>query len=269
MSIGKLIGQGRTGEIYEWDKDKVLKLFFEGYPKTVVEYEYNISQKMVENKLPAPKVYDLIRQENRYGIVYERVNGITMTKYIATKPWKVLRCAKMLAELHLSIQKAVDYDLPSFKDKLLERIEEIDLVEASIKERLKEYIRGLPGGNLLCHGDFHPDNILITNDKNFIIDWVTVAKGNQLSEVARTMVILEFAALPEQVAYFEKIMIGFIRKLFAKGYLKHYLRKTGVSLKEIRKWELPLVAVRLTEYPPQAEKDFLLRYLKENIESIC
>jgi len=108
MEKGKLIAQGRTAEVFEWEKDKILKLFRPGLSKIMIEKEYEISAN-ISNKLSLlPKVYKLIEIDNRSGIIYERINGITMMKVISSKPWKVKKEAQRLAELHKSIQQKVD-----------------------------------------------------------------------------------------------------------------------------------------------------------------
>lgn len=30
-------------------------------------------------------------------------------------------------------------------------------------------IKNLPSGNILCHGDFHPYNIILTSERDFVI----------------------------------------------------------------------------------------------------
>ena len=44
----------------------------------------------------------------------------------------------------------------------------------------------LADGDTLCHGDFHPGNILLSGDGAFIIDFMNVCCGNYLYDVART-----------------------------------------------------------------------------------
>ncbi|MCD2349049.1 MULTISPECIES: phosphotransferase family protein [Clostridium] len=86
--------------------------------------------------------------------------------------------------------------MPKYTDRLKSSISKVDLLSDDIKEKLYNYIDTLPDDNILCHGDFHPDNILITKDNAIIIDWMTAAKGNPLADVARTSVMLKFGNVP-------------------------------------------------------------------------
>jgi len=267
MEKGKLIAQGRTAEVFEWEKDKILKLFRPGLSKIMIEKEYEISAN-ISNKLSLlPKVYKLIEIDNRSGIIYERINGITMMKVISSKPWKVKKEAQRLAELHKSIQQKVDFELPNCKTRLKDNISKTELLQEDIKKRLYDYIDELEDDNILCHGDFHPDNVLITKYGEIIIDWMTATKGNPLADIARTSVMFKFGDVPVK-SYIEKQIINFIRNKFYLEYIKHYIRVTGVKREQIERWELPVAAARLTEWLPKNEKTTLLKFVNMKMENI-
>jgi len=64
------------------------------------------------------------------------------------------------------------------------------------KTFLYKYIKKLPEGNNLCHGDFHPENVLFENDEYYVIDWMTGMQGNIAADVARTEMIIQNAGIP-------------------------------------------------------------------------
>lgn len=267
MEKGKLIGQGRTAEVFEWEQDKILKLFRAGLPKMVIEKEYEISANIYKQLSLVPKVYKLIEIDNRSGLIYERINGITMMKVIASKPWRVKKEAQRLAELHKSIQQKVDFELPNCKTRLKDNISKTELLQDDVKTRLYEYIDELEEDNILCHGDFHPDNVLITKNGEIIIDWMTATQGNPLADIARTSVMFKFGVVPVKM-YIEKQIINFIRNKFYLEYIKHYINLTGVKIEQIEQWELPVAAARLTEWLPQNEKTALLKFINMKMENI-
>lgn len=265
MNVGKLIGQGRTAEVYELEDNKILKLYKQDFPKTAIEHEYKVSSALVNNDIPSPKVYELIEHDNRSGIIYEKISGATMMKIMSAKPWKIAFYAKKLAELHCSIQKTIDCDLPEYKDKLLENINITDLLSDDIKKKLNAYIDTLGDGNILCHGDFHPDNIIMSAGKSIVIDWMTATKGDPLADVARTVVLFKYAAIPEEKSFIEKKIIGFVRNKFLNEYLKHYIKISCAKPADIEKWELPIAAARLIEWVPKSEKERLIKYIRQNL----
>jgi len=267
MEKGKLIGQGRTSEVFEWGQDKVLKLFRIDLPKTAIENEYKVSINIYKQLNLTPKAYELIEIDNRSGIIFERINGITMMHIVASKPWKVKKEAQRLAELHRSIQQKVDFQLPKYKTRLKDNISTTELLLDDAKTRLYEYIDELEDDNILCHGDFHPDNILITKNGEIIIDWMTATQGNPLIDIARTSIIFKFGVVPHKT-YIEKQIINFIRNKFYLEYIKHYIKLTGVKSEQIEQWELPVAAARLTEWLPNDEKVTLLNFINIKMKNI-
>ena len=258
MEKGRLIGRGRTAEVYEWGENKVLKLFQATFPKNAIENEFEISMELWKKDLPVPEVDSLIELENRLGIVYERVAGRTMLAELSAKPWKVVENARKMAELHKSIQIEVNTPIPSEKDRLQQAINNSEMLTDQIKANLFAYLENLPESNILCHGDFHPDNIIISTDKMVIIDWITAAIGDPLSDAARTSVIFKYALAPDHKSKLETGIINFVRGKFFDEYLKHYRRLTGVSKESIEQWEVPIAAARLIEWVPHQEKERLL-----------
>ena len=103
MTIGRLIGKGRTAEVYEWEKNRVVKLYREEIDNNVIENEYRMSREIFKMNIPTPEVFNLIEHDNRLGIIYERVYGYTMTESLLKKPWTLAKGAKRLAEIHNSI----------------------------------------------------------------------------------------------------------------------------------------------------------------------
>lgn len=267
-SIGKLIGVGRTAEVYEWGDDEVLKLFNEGFPYSVVENELQISLELYNQSLPVAKAYYCVEHEGRYGIVFERINGISMLKKLSQKPWKLFHEGKKLAELHLAIHKSNKADIPNYKDQLIKDINlTINLMDQE-KERIKGYLKSLPDGNTLCHGDFHPDNLLFSNGRYYIIDWLTAKRGASAADVARAKVLLRFADISHLKSNIQKLFIGYSRRIFLQTYMNHYTKGSPIKLEEIEMWVLPIAAARLNEHLLIAEKEAILRYIREKLTTI-
>ncbi len=263
---GELIGQGRTAEIFQWGEGKILKLFRKDMPQKLANYEYEKSL-IINNKIEnTPKVYELMDEDGRNGIVYEQINGKTMMQILASKPLEVKKQAKIMAELHKSIQIEVDFKLPQYKENLKYNISRTTLLSEKIKTNLYLYIEELPDDNILCHGDFHPDNVIITEDNPIIIDWMTASKGSATADIARTSIILKYSDIPIK-SYFKKKVITFIRKKFLSEYMKHYIRISGENIKQIEKWELPIAAARLSENPPEVEAEALLNFINIKIKN--
>jgi len=261
MQKGKLIGQGRTAEVFEWGENRVLKLYRNDFPKAAIENEFRVGLELFNKNLPVPEVDRFIELDDRLGIVFERVNGRTMMSLLSSQPWKIAGEAHKLAELHKAIQIDVDVKIPSQKLRLKESIAKSEILCNELKADLLGVLQRLPDGNVLCHGDFHPDNVIVSKNKVVVIDWMTATIGNPMSDVARTSIIFKFGAIPEHKSKIETNIINFVRMKFYNEYIKHYLKITGVSRESIEQWEVVLAAGRLIEWLSPKEKENLLDFV--------
>jgi uncharacterized protein (TIGR02172 family) len=264
MQSKRLIGQGRTAEIFEINKDKVVKLFRKEFPLSLIENEFKISKKLRNENLPIPNVFELTKIENRTGIIYERIDGKTMMEIISKNPWRTKTEARRLAELHKSIQIPIESVIPSQDSLIRSNIQENELLSERIKTNLIDYLDKLPQDKILCHGDFHPDNVIISKNKFFIIDWMSATLGNPLSDVARTSVIFKFGIIPEHESRIKIEIINFIRKKYYTEYIEHYLKISHLNKVMIENWEIPVAAARLSEKIPLKEKEKLLEFINKH-----
>ena len=119
---GSRVGVGRTAEVLAWDGDRVLKLFYEGFPREIAEEEAHATGALYEVGLPVPRVDGVIEEAGRPGIVFERVDGPSMLSRVTRFPWPVTRLARVLADLHESVHRHRMPELPSLRDALSRRI---------------------------------------------------------------------------------------------------------------------------------------------------
>ncbi len=129
----------------------------------------------------------------------------------------------------------------------------------------------MPDGNTLCHGDLHPENLMVSKNKLYVIDWSNAYSGNPIGDVARTYYVLKYGLAPSDEYTLKKnFIVRFffkkIKSLVAKTYIKHYIKLTGISLKEIRKWDLAIYAARLRE-PVPLEYDNLLKMITKILKN--
>lgn len=255
-----IIGQGNTAEIYDYGDGRILKLFRSGFPKSAAETEYKktlMVQKIIDN---VPKAYEFLNKDGRYGIIYDRIYGQEMLKTIISSGFKLNYYARKFADYHIQIQKCIDEPIETVKEKLIHDIERTNELDQHTKNKIYDYIKTLPDGNTLCHFDFHPGNIIISDQKPVIIDWMTVCKGDKNADAARTVLMFSYGEVPNVNDVIQKLLHLFQNHI-KKVYLKEYLKNTNTKKEDIDKWILPIAAARLSESIPENEK----RTLKELI----
>lgn len=102
---------------------------------------------------------------------------------------------------------------------------------------------------------------MLKKDHYYIIDWMTACKGEKLSDVARTGIILRFSEIP-RIPNLINIILKAIKKKVYEKYLKEYLKITGVCAETINMWDMPVAAARLREWIPEKERQNLLVFVR-------
>ena len=239
------IAYGRTAEIYPWQDGQVLKLFHDWFGLESIEYERRLSQAVHASGLPVPDAGEIIQVNERNGLIYERVDGVSMLDVFERKPWNVIRYARQMAELHAAMhQNTVEVDIPDQRERIKGKISQAECLSDELRARLFAALELMPGGNQLCHGDFHPGNIMVSGRNVIIIDWIDSSLGNPLSDLARTSIIILGAVKGSK--NFSFVMRTFVL-FFHRVYLRHYFKLRPGGMKEYKDW-LPIVAgARLNE----------------------
>ena len=257
-----IIGQGNTAEIYKLDNNRILKLFRTGLNKSVVEREYQngiIVQKILGC---VPKVYEMVDVNGRWGIVYEEIAGKDLLKIILVSLWRINDYSKELAHYHFDIHRPVNNSLYSVKDKLLEDLDNVNILSEEYKETIRNYLGELPDGNRLCHFDFHPGNIMIAESRAIFLDWMTACRGDACADVARTSILLKHGEVPH-VPWIMRKLISIFQHHIYKIYIKEYLLISKRRIEDIDEWELPVAAARLREWISENEKKILKKIVTE------
>lgn len=251
ISLDRPIARGRTADIFDWDKRHILKLFQDWFSREDIEYEQRIARAVHASGVKTPAVGDLVQVEGRSGLVYERVEGMSMLEMFQRAPWRVLQLGRTLAELHAQMHACVfEADVPPLRKKLEFKIRRADALPTPLKTALTTLLLASPDGDRVCHGDFHPANVLMNGDDATVIDWIDASSGNPLADVARTSIITLGATASSQIP--NPVLKVFVR-VFHSAYLRHYFRLRPGGEEEYRRW-LPIVAgARLNENIPELE----------------
>jgi aminoglycoside phosphotransferase (APT) family kinase protein len=243
----KRIGKGKSGEVFLLDDDKILKLFY-SKPGLGWENEIRVNRKLLNTKLPVPRLIKNVEIENRLGLVYERIRGVSMLAAIRNRPTKAFFIASTLADLHSEIHKISGEGLPSFKKALEKNIFSSQYVSKKAKNAALKHLETLPDDDLLCHGDLNLKNVIITVDGPVIIDWAMARKGPPSADVFCTSYLLSLAFTNNQ--------------RFKEKYLERYFEKNPQSsLEQVEAWRKPILTALTNFWGPKLRK-YLINDLK-------
>ena len=263
LQLGELIGQGRTADIHAWEDDKtVIKLYQDWFQLEWIHIEKARFQAVQGFGLPIPTVGEVTRESNRNGLILERINGMNMLDMLLQKPTLAsslaARLAKLQAELHAVNGQP---DIPLLHQKLEEKIRAAKPLPDDLKTALIEKLHTMPHGNSICHGDFHPGNIVVTKDEAVIVDWLDCAYGNPIADVARSTILFLGGITGDDNLdpKTEELIHNFHQQ-----YLNHYFAITKQDRAEYEQW-LPIIAgARLDENIPALESWLLSEAEKIN-----
>ena len=263
------LNSGRTATIFKYTGEKVLKVFRSTFPQEAIDEEYKIGLYLNPVQLDTPHTYARKDGDDWRAIVFEYIPGKSMLQKLASAPWKVFTYSKQMARLHARIHSihASPSDLSSLKESLTNKISRVGLLNADEKDIIISHLLRLKDGNAICHGDFHPDNIIVTENRMVTVDWITARLGNPIADVARTWLLLAMGTLPENKSRLEVALATYLRDIFCSLYVKEYSRLTQFNVEEFEAWKLPIAAARLIENVSFQENENLLKFVQMRLAS--
>lgn len=236
---GELIGSGKEAEVYEFG-DRVLKLYRPGPRKASAFSEAVILAAIEPLDVPAPQVLGVEQVDGRWGVVMERVEGPPFAE-AALKGGEALETHLVaMARLHAHIHAQPAPILAAQRTLLKRNISKTALLDEVLRKRLLEGLAARPEGDRLCHGDFHPWNILGGIDTAVVVDWLDASIGVPAADVCRSYVLMAKA-----------------RPDIANAYVDAYVAATGITQADIEEWQPYVAAARLAEGVPDETETLL------------
>ena len=229
---GHLLAAGNVAEIFQWGA-RVLKLYKSPTAKPVVFREAAIHAAVEALGLPVPSVWGVDQVDARWGIIFDRVSKTSFADQMQGAPDEIPNYLERMARLQIAIHERVAVAFTSLKVRLASRIEQTTHLEPGRKKILLVGLAAMPDGDKLCHGDFHPLNILADADRHWIIDWPDACRGDPAADLCRSYVLLTLHA-----------------KDLAEPYLDAYSRLGGVSPEVALGWLPYIAAAKLAEEVP-------------------
>jgi uncharacterized protein (TIGR02172 family) len=262
MQKGNLIAQGGVSEVYFWGEKTILKLFKEGVSKHDIENEFKLNEAIRQCGLFIPQAIQIIEQEGRWGIIFEKAEGEPMLERILKNYSISYQEGRRLAEIHYKIHQCRVGNLPRQKEVFERRILKTDLLSNKKKYLVLKILMRLPERYAVCHNDFHPGNVILNLPGEMIIDWADASGGNPAADVAKTLFLLKYAVIPGS----EKNISAPFRDSLYSRYLERYLALSGIAWDEITLWEVPVAAARLSEGVSKIEEERLMELVEKGIQ---
>ena len=242
MKLDRVIAVRNNKTIYR-DGEMCVKVFDENYSKADILNEALNQARIEETGLNIPKVYEVTRIDGKWAIVSEYIKGKTLAQLMEENPDKKAEYLELLVDLQMLVQSKTSPLLNKLKDKMNRKISMSEL-DATTRYDLHTRLEGMPKHNKVCHGDFNPSNIIISeNGTPYILDWSHVTQGNASADVARTYLLF----------WLNGDIDG------AKKYLDMFCDKSNTEKKYVQSW-MPIVAASQSVKGNEKEREFLLSW---------
>jgi gamma-glutamylcyclotransferase (GGCT)/AIG2-like uncharacterized protein YtfP/aminoglycoside phosphotransferase (APT) family kinase protein len=262
---GEPIAAGRTAEVFAWGEGLVAKVLRPGFPDRLGEEEARAAAVADRAGIGAPAFHGTTRVDGRFALLYERIDGISMLDRLTAHPDAAEDLAAELAGVHAAMHAAPGEGLP----RLRAWVEgAIGRGVPHLGDRERDAVLGrlaeLPDGSVVCHGDLHPGNVLMTGRGPAVIDWLTAGIGPAAADVARTVFLLRDSLIPSDIAPPERARIESLRHRFTDAYLACYASLATLDRPEVDRWRLPILVARLDEEVAD-ERTHLLRLISAEV----
>ncbi len=257
------IAEGREAEMFAWEEGTILRLLRDPEAQQRNEWQAAAIEAAGSSGVRVPAVYGSKTVMGRPGLIMERIEGTDLLTLIGRRPWTVFRAGRISGEAHAKLHEAkAPETVPDLKTKLRARIQSAGVLPKQIEEFALEVLEGLPAGDALCHGDFHPGNIMMAGATPVLIDWTGAMRGDPVADVARTRLILRLGEPPPGTSAALRIMARFGRRILVSLYLRSYRRRRRLDMTAVGRWEIPVAAAGLG-YGIKEETPSLISLLEE------
>jgi len=243
MKLDNIIVVRENKTLYR-DGDRCIKVFDENYSKADVLNEALNQARVEETGLKMNKIIEVIKVDGKWAIVSDYISGKTLAELMKENPEKLDEYIQLFVELQMQVHSMEMPMLSRLKDKMSRKIKLTDL-DATTRYELHTRLESMPKHKKVCHGDFNPTNIIISEDGTpYILDWAHATQGNASADVARTYLLFKLAGDDE----------------IADKYLNLFCKMSNTAKQYIQKW-MPIVAASQSVKGKSDERQFLLSWV--------
>jgi aminoglycoside phosphotransferase (APT) family kinase protein len=195
-----------------------------------------------------------------------RVPGVPLIGAASDRPWRLpelmVRLGAVHAELHRlgsPPQDAHPGEVPDTWLRLARHLaESANAGEFAASLRKIELVRDRleVADPVVCHGDFHPLNVLAAPGGSalHVIDWTNVGVGDRHGDISWTLLWFQIAAVaPSRQA--DRVLMRVLRRRLQRAYLTGYRRVLPVDRERVRLWR-PVSLLRIWSAAEASQRGF-------------
>jgi len=245
VELGEVVGRGFRSVVYAYGADEVAKVPNHDVPAEWLDEELRLADIAARAGAPVPSRRRIIDIDGRPALLLERIDGPSLWDVLLQRPERSRHIGVELAHAQIALTgPAASVVLPSQRDRVVSKIH---TAARQHGDDLLGAIDRLPadtGPLVLCHGDLHPRNILVSARGEVLVDWFDASRGSIEGEIARTLVMLRDAS--ELATTWSAVLDSATAEL-AVAYRDEVLALSGRDADALGPWELAQSVARLAE----------------------
>ncbi len=246
-----LLQLGGAGLPGPWRQPLVVRILPTADRADSARREADVQGWCADRAFPAPRVLAVLNPGDLLDLpvqVMERIAGVTMLDAIKRRPWQVGSLVDRLADLQLRLHRldATGWPAtgrgPTLADVRLSlpRRAAAVLDDAALQAavaRAEELAPRLEGAvQVVCHGDFHPLNVMVDGGDDWLIDWSDAGLGPREADVSRTLLLFEVASIAASNAI-ERVVLHRAGPRMGRRHRARYEAGAPLDVGLLRGWE--------------------------------
>lgn len=227
--------------------DKIAKVFNETKPVSDVFNEALNLARINECGIRSPKALEVTKLEGDeagWTLITTKVPGVTLAEKIEAEPQRFGEYLEQFVDLQIEIHGYTSPLLNRQDDKYARMINSLEAINATTRYNLLERLDGLKKGTAVCHGDFNPSNVIVSEDGTLsVCDWAHATQGAPAADVAMTYLLFSLTSKEQ-----------------AEAYLDTYCERADMAKQIVRQW-LPVIAASELARKRKVNEEFLMSWV--------
>lgn len=227
--------------------DKIAKVFNETKPVSDVFNEALNLARINECGIRSPKALEVTKLEGDeagWALITTKAPGVTLAEKIEAEPQRFGEYLEQFVDLQIEIHGYTSPLLNRQGDKYARMINSLEAINATTRYNLLERLDGLKKGTAVCHGDFNPSNVIVSEDGTLsVCDWAHATQGAPAADVAMTYLLFSLTSKEQ-----------------AEAYLDIYCERADMAKQIVRQW-LPVIAASELARKRKVNEEFLMSWV--------
>jgi aminoglycoside phosphotransferase (APT) family kinase protein len=231
----------------EWCAPLVLRIKPDPERLPEAERERDVHEWLVRHGYPAPRILAVFgpgELSDSPAQVMERADGDGMLDRVRRRPWLLREQIRSLARAQVQLHRLPVDGFPVGDDLLDRRLALVRRTAGALDHgpltdalhRVEALGDGLrEGPQSVCHGDFHPLNVLVGERGVCVIDWTDAGVGDRHGDAARTLLLFELAHVAAGSPA-EARVLRVVGPRLSRSYRRAYQREMPLDERRIARW---------------------------------